>query len=164
MSRERQIQWADPQTLLRGAQGKTGIAFLTAMLKAELPPAPMSVTLGFKLVHAEEGLARFEGWPDEYQYNPMGGVHGGWTATLLDSAMGSAVMTTLDEKSAYTTLEFSVRLVRPVTRETGSVTAEGRVVHRGARVATAEGKLLDASGKVYAHASTTCLVMPRSDK
>jgi uncharacterized protein (TIGR00369 family) len=163
MSRERQFQWADPQTLFRGAQGKTGLAFLTAMLKGELPAAPISVALGFKLVHAEEGLARFEGWPDEYQYNPMGTVHGGWSATLLDSAMGSAVMTTLDEKSAYTTLEFSVHLVRTLTRDSGAITAEGRVVHRGSRVATAEAKLLDASGKLFAHASTTCLVMPRSD-
>jgi uncharacterized protein (TIGR00369 family) len=161
MSRERQFSWADPQTLLRGAAGKTGLAFLTAMLKGELPAAPMSVTLGFKLVHAEEGLARFEGWPDEYLYNPMGSVHGGWTATLLDSAMGSAVMSTLDEKSSYATMDFTVHLVRTLTRDSGQVTAEGRVVHRGSRMATAEGKLLDASGKLYAHASTTCLVMPR---
>src|SRR6187549_984119 len=130
MSRERQFQWADPQTLLRGVDGKTGLAFLTAILKGELPAAPISVALGFKLVHAEEGLARFEGWPDEYHYNPMGSVHGGWTATLLDSAMGSAVMSTLDTQSAYTTMDFTVHLVRPITQATGAVVAEGKVVHR----------------------------------
>ena len=101
MSRERQFQWADPHNLVRGADGKTGLAFLVSILKGELPGAPISVALGFKLVHAEEGLARFEGWPDEYQYNPMGSVHGGWVATLLDSAMGSAVMSTLDTASAF---------------------------------------------------------------
>ncbi len=161
MARERQFSWADPQTLLRGADGKTGLAFLTAILRGELPAAPMGVTLGFKLVHAEEGLVRFEGWPDEYQYNPMGSVHGGWSATLLDSAMGSAVMSTLDAQSAYTTMDFTVHLVRGLSRDTGPVTAEGRVVHRGTRAATAEGRLTDASGKLYAHATTTCLVMPR---
>src|SRR5947208_2606283 len=139
MSRERQFQWADPQTLLRGIEGKTGIAFLTAIIKGELPPAPICVALGFKLVHAEEGLAKFEGWPDEYHYNPMASVHGGWTATLLDSAMGSAVMSTLDASSAYTTMDFTVHLVRGLSKETGPVTAEGRVLHRGARAATAEG-------------------------
>jgi uncharacterized protein (TIGR00369 family) len=159
--RERQFQWADPQTLLRGAEGKTGLAFLSAILKGELPAPPISVALGFKLVHAEEGLVRFEGWPDEYQYNPMGSVHGGWSATLLDSAMGSAVMSTLDPSSAYTTMDFTVHLVRGLTKDTGPVTAEGRVLHRGARPATAEAKLVDAGGKLYAHASTTCLVMPR---
>lgn len=161
MSRERQFQWADPQTLVRAAQGKTGLAFLKAILDGAVPAAPISVALGFKLVHAEEGLAKFQGWPDEYQYNPMGSVHGGWTATLLDSAMGSAVMSTLDAQSAYTTMDFTVHLVRAVDRETGPVVAEGRVVHRGARAATAEGKLLDAGGKLYAHSTTTCLIMPR---
>lgn len=161
MTRERQFSWADPQTLLRGAEGKTGLAFLTAILKGELPAAPIGVALGFKLVHAEEGLARFEGWPDEYQYNPMGSVHGGWSATLLDSAMGSAVMSTLDAQSAYTTMDFTVHLVRALSRDTGPVSAEGRVVHRGQRSATAEAKLTDAAGKLYAHATTTCLIMPR---
>ena len=161
MSLERQFSWADPQTLLRGAEGKTGLAFLSAIMKGELPAAPIGVALGFKLVHAEEGLARFEGWPDEYQYNPMGSVHGGWSATLLDSAMGSAVMSTLDAQSAYTTMDFTVHLVRGLNRDTGPVVAEGRVVHRGSRAATAEGKLLDAAGKLYAHATTTCLIMPR---
>lgn len=162
MSRERQFQWADPATLLRGAEGKTGIAFLTAIVKGELPPAPICPALNFKLVHAEEGLARFEGWPDEYHYNPMGSVHGGWVATLLDSAMGSAVMSTLDAASAYTTMAFTVHLVRGLTRDTGPVTAEGRVLHRGSRAATAEGKLTGTDGKLYAHATATCLIMPRT--
>ena len=161
MSRERQFSWADPQTLLRGAEGKTGLAFLSAILKGELPAAPISVALGFKLVHAEEGLARFEGWPDEYQYNPMGSVHGGWSATLLDSAMGSAVMSTLDAQSAYTTMDFTVHLVRGLTRDTGLVTAEGRVVHRGTRAATAEAKLTDAAGKLICHGTGSCLILAR---
>lgn len=161
MGRERQFQWADPATLARGAEGKTGLQFLEAILTGALPAAPMGVALGFKLVHVEAGLVRFEGWPDEYQYNPMGTVHGGWSATLLDSAMGSAVMSTLDEKTAYTTMDFTVHLVRALTNETGPVVAEGKVVHRGGRAATAEGRLCDAKGTLYAHASTTCLIMPR---
>lgn len=91
----------------------------------------------------------------------MGSVHGGWSATLLDSAMGSAVMSTLDAQSAYTTMDFTVHLVRALNRDTGQVTAEGRVIHRGQRAATAEAKLTDAAGKLYAHATTTCLIMPR---
>ncbi|MBL8952746.1 MAG: PaaI family thioesterase [Myxococcaceae bacterium] len=161
MSRERQFQWADPQTLIRGAEGKTGLAFLQAILKGELPGAPISAALNFKLVHAEEGTVRFEGWPDECHYNPMGSVHGGWSATLLDSAMGSAVMSTLDAATAYTTMDFTVHLVRGLTKDTGAVVAEGRVLHRGARAATAEGRLTDSKGKLLAHASTTCLLMPR---
>ncbi len=161
MSRERQFQWADPQTQLRGIEGKTGLAFLAAILKGEVPAAPICGALNFKLVHAEEGLVRFEGWPDESVYNPMGSVHGGWVATLLDSAMGSAVMSTLDAASAYTTMDFTVHLVRGLTKDTGAVVAEGKIVHRGNRAATAEGRLAGPDGKLYAHASTTCLIMPR---
>jgi uncharacterized protein (TIGR00369 family) len=91
----------------------------------------------------------------------MGAVHGGYACTLLDSAMGCAVMTTLDERSAYTTARLAVQLVRPITIATGPVLAEGRVVHRGSRVATAEGRLVDEAGKLLAHATTTCLILPR---
>jgi uncharacterized protein (TIGR00369 family) len=161
MSRERTIQWADPAVLARGAEGKTGLQFLKAILEGALPPAPIGLALGFKLTHVEEGLVRFTGWPEEYQYNPMGSVHGGWSATLLDSAMGSAVMSTLDEKTAYTTMDFTVHLVRPLTKDSGPVVAEGRVLHRGSRAATAEARLTGPDGKLVAHATTTCLIMPR---
>lgn len=110
---------------------------------------------------AEEGVVRFAGTPDESSYNPMGTVHGGYAATLLDSAMGSAVMSLLDRTEAYTTADLTVHLVRPIFAKTGLVTAEGRIVHRGRRVATAEGKLTDASGKLLAHGSTTCLIFAR---
>jgi uncharacterized protein (TIGR00369 family) len=159
--RTRTIEWQDPLRTAAGANGRTGLEFLRAIIDRTLPPAPMSVALGFDLVHAEEGLARFRGQPAEYQYNPMAGVHGGWTCTLLDSAMGSAVMSALDATQAYTTTQLSIYLVRPIVATTGALVAEGKLVHRGGRVATAEGRLTDDEGKLYAHGTTSCLVMPR---
>ncbi|HEY4059098.1 MAG TPA: PaaI family thioesterase, partial [Kofleriaceae bacterium] len=97
----------------------------------------------------------------EYMYNPMGGVHGGVVATLLDSAMGCAVMTTLDEKTGYTTADMNVHLVRPITAATGAFAAEGTVVHRGRKMMTVEAKLLDGNGKLLAHATSTCIILQR---
>ncbi len=159
--RTRTVTWQDPALLLEGANGKTGLQLLTAIVRGELPQAPIGHTLDFRLVHAEDGLARFEGETGEHQYNPMGTVHGGWTSTLLDSAMGSAVMSTLDEKTAYTTLQLGIHLTKAITKDTGKVIAEGRVLQRGSRVATAEGSLRNAAGDLLAHGTTTCLVFPR---
>jgi uncharacterized protein (TIGR00369 family) len=136
-----------------------GLAFLRAILGGAHPPAPIQKTLGFDLVAVEEGLVRFRMVPGQHLENPMGGVHGGVACTLLDSAMGSAVMSTLDEKTGYATADLTVHLTRPISARTGPIVAEGRVVHRGARVATAEGRLTDAEGRVLAHATTTCLLM-----
>src|SRR5205814_9916255 len=129
------------------AAGRSGIEFLRAILDGIVPPAPISVALGFAVVHVEPGVVRFRGQPAEYQYNPMGGVHGGWTCTILDSAMGSAVMSALDATEAYTTTQLAVYLVRPIVAETGPLVAEGRLIHRGRRIATAEGRLTHDSGK-----------------
>ena len=107
-------------------------------------------------------MARFVGQPAESQYNPMGQVHGGWACTLLDSAMGSAVMTTCDCETGYTTTQLAVYLTGAIDAATGPVTAEGRVVHRGRRIATAEARLTDARGRLLAHATTSCLLMPRA--
>jgi uncharacterized protein (TIGR00369 family) len=116
--------------------------------------------MGFAPTEVEEGRAVFAVEPGPQHYNPLGTVHGGLAATLLDSAMGCAVHSTLADGEAYTTLELKVNFTRPITAETGPVTCEGVVVHRGARVATAEGRVIaEESGKLLAHGTTTCLVV-----
>jgi uncharacterized protein (TIGR00369 family) len=143
--------------------GKTsGLEFLGRMTGGELPRPPIAEVLDFRLVKAETGFAVFEFEPAEFHYNPIGVVHGAMAGMLLDSAMGCSVQTTLPAGMAYTTLEFKVNLVRAVTMKTGLMRAEGRVIHTGARVATAEGKLIDVAGKIYAHGTTTCLIYPIS--
>ena len=109
-----------------------------------------------------QGFARFECEPAEFHYYPFGVVHGGLACSLLDSAMGFAVMTTLDEKSAYTTVQLNVNLTRGITVNTGRLIAESRIVQRGARIAVADGKLIDAKGTLFAHSTTTCMIMPRT--
>jgi uncharacterized protein (TIGR00369 family) len=142
--------------------GRSGLQLFQALLAGELPPPPMAVTLGFTLMRIEQGFAVFQGRPDVNYYNPMGTVHGGWFATLLDSAMGCAVHSTLPAGKAYTTLELKLNLVRALTESVPLVRAEGRLVHGGGRVATAEARLVGADGKLYAHASTTCLVFDQA--
>jgi uncharacterized protein (TIGR00369 family) len=138
--------------------GKTGMELFEAMLAGELPRAPISDTLDFILLEAEYGRAVFQGRPGRQHYNPMGTVHGGWYCTLLDSAVGCAVHTIMPVGRAYTTLEIKVNMVRALTDKVPLVRAEGKVIHSGRQSATAEGKLYDADGKLYAHATTTCLV------
>jgi uncharacterized protein (TIGR00369 family) len=141
--------------------GVSGLGMLRGMLAGEIPRPPMSETLDFILVHVEPGLAIFQGHPRLAHYNPLGTVHGGWFATLLDSALGCAVQTTLPAGKAYTTMEFKVHLVRPLTEAVAVVRAEGRIVHAGRQVATAEARLVGPDGKLYAHGTTTCLVFDR---
>jgi uncharacterized protein (TIGR00369 family) len=144
----------DPQP----AASSSGLAFLQAILRGEAPPAPIAELLGFRLSEVEAGRVAFEGRPAACHYNPIGTVHGGWAATLLDSAMGCAVHSVLEAGVAYTTLEFKVNLVRPITAATGPVRAEGTLVHRGRRTATSEARLVDAAGRLLAHATCTCLL------
>ena len=136
-----------------------GIEFLRAIRDRRLPAPPMARLLGFDLVEVEPGHAVFEVTPGEQHYNPIGVVHGGLAMTLLDSAMGCAVQSKMPAGSGYTTLEAKTNLVRPITGDTGKLRAVGKLVHLGKRVATAEGKLEDAAGKLYAHATTTCIVL-----
>ncbi len=139
---------------------KSGLEFLTAMLDGKLPGAPIGKTLDFSLIACERGLAVFQGRPKLDFYNPIGSVHGGWAATLLDSCMGCAVHTMLEAGQGYTTAELHVNYVRALEKDTGPVRAEGRVIHAGRRIATAEGKLFGADDRLYAHGTTTCLVYP----
>lgn len=142
--------------------GRSGLQIFQALLAGEIPPPPMAVTLDFTLLHIEPGFAVFQGQPGFSSYNPMGTVHGGWFATLLDSAMGCAVHSMLPAGKAYTTLELKLNIVRALTDMVPLVRAEGRLVHGGRQVATAEGRLVGADGKLYAHASTTCLVFDQA--
>jgi uncharacterized protein (TIGR00369 family) len=152
------ISWQDPAELAARAGSSTGLEFLRAIVAGELPPAPIQSLVGFRLIEADEGRVVFEGDPGEQHYNPIGSVHGGVAATLLDSALGAAVHSTLPQGSAYVTLEVKFNLVRPITAETGAVRAEGRVIHRGKTVATSEAHLRDGAGKLLAHATSTCLI------
>ncbi len=138
--------------------GKTGLEVMQAMLRGELPYPPIARTLDFLILDVGPGTATFQGRPRFEHYNPLGSVHGGWFATLLDSALGCAVHTTMPPGRGYTTAELSVNLVRAITTDVPRVRAEGRVVHSGRQLATAEARLVGPDGKLYAHATTTCLV------
>lgn len=138
--------------------GKTGLELLQAMLRGEIAYPPIAHTLDFALVEAGPGHAVFQGTPGPAHLNPMGTVHGGWFATLLDSALGCAVHTRMKAGQGYTTAELSVNIVRALTPKVTRVRAEGKVIHCGRQLATAEAKLLGPDGTLYAHATTTCLV------
>jgi uncharacterized protein (TIGR00369 family) len=137
-----------------------GLGFLKAIIDGTLPDPPISELFGFHLVEVEQGRALFEGLPEYRHYNPIGTVHAGFTATLLDSALGCAIFSTLTKGDGWTTLELKINLVRPLTKDVGPVRAEGRVIHSGRTVATSEGDLKDRAGKLYAHATTTCMIFP----
>jgi len=138
--------------------GRTGLQQLEGMLAGELPYPPIARTLDFGLVEVGAGRAVFQGTPRHEHLNPMGGVHGGWYATLLDSALGCAVHTMMPEGRGYTTAELGINLVRAVPLKVGRVRAIGEVVHCGKQLATAEARLVGPDGTLYAHGKTTCLV------
>ena len=160
--RSRTTTWDDPHIGAQAGAGMAGLEYLRAMIAGRLPAPPFAATVGFGLVEAEEGRAVFEIEPMEVHYNPSGAVHGGVACTLLDSAMGCAVHTTLPAGVGYTTVELKVNLVKGITARTGLLRAEGRIIHRGNRVATAEGFLRGADGRLYAHATTTCMILPHA--
>jgi uncharacterized protein (TIGR00369 family) len=159
MPRTLTIEWADPAALANAGRSMAGIDFLRAMRDGKLPPPPIAQLMGFRLTEVEPGHAVFEVTPGEQHYNPIGVVHGGLAMTLLDSAMGVCIHTKLPAGTGYTTLEAKTNLVRAITDKTGRLRAIGKVVHFGNRIATAEGRLEDAAGKLYAHATTTCIVL-----
>ena len=159
MDRSLTVSWEDPGELGARARAMRGLDFLEAIRDGELPPAPIQELLDFTLSEVDEGRVLFTGIPGEQHYNPIGVVHGGFAATLLDSALGASVHSTLAEGQGYTTLETKFNLTRPVTAATGAVRAEGKVVHRGRQVATSEASLRDGAGKLLAHATSTCLIV-----
>lgn len=157
--RTRTITWDDPATTAQHVGKITGLELARRIIEKKVPTAPIARSLDFELVEAREGFAVFECKPQEFHYNPIGVVHGGLAMTLLDSAMGSAVQTTLDATQGYTTLDVNVHLTRMITKETPRLRAEGRIVHAGRTMRTASGELRDSSGTLYAHGTTTCLVL-----
>jgi uncharacterized protein (TIGR00369 family) len=138
----------------------SGLELFRRMLRGELPPPPIAQTLDFALVEVDKGRVVFQGHPARAHYNPIGSVHGGYHATLLDSCVACAVQSTLEAGQGYTTIELKVNYLRALTVEAGPVRAEGKVIHVGRQIGTAEGRLYDAAGRLYAHATTTCLIFP----
>ena len=161
MTRERTITWDDPLESFGAAATMSGLEYLEAIRDGIVPPPPIAVLLGFdRPVELAEGRAVFAVTPQEFHYNPIGVVHGGLAATLLDSAMGCAVQTTLPAGTGYTTLEIKVNFARAITRDTGRIRCEATVIHRGRTIATAEGRVIaEETGKLLAHGTTTCLVV-----
>jgi uncharacterized protein (TIGR00369 family) len=156
--RTRTITWDDPAPALRAARLMSGLEYLRAIQAGELPPPPIASLMDMTLVEVGEGRIVFRAEPAEYHYNPLGTVHGGVAATLLDSAMGCVVQSLLPAGTGYTTLEIKVNYLRPITCSTGTVTCEGTIIHLGGRTATAEARLTDATGRLYAHGTTTCII------
>lgn len=141
-----------------------GLAFLQSMIEGRHPAPTMARTVNMALTEVAEGRAVFHGIPTDDFFNPSGTIHGGWAATILDSAMGCAVHTTLKAGQAYTTVEMKLNFVRPIMPSSGRLTCEGVVIHRGGTLATSEGKLVDASGKLIAHGTETCMIFDVAKK
>jgi uncharacterized protein (TIGR00369 family) len=156
--REKTITWEDPHATAAATRIMAGIDYFRAVMRGELPPPPIARLLGYTWVEAEPGRIVMALVPAEQHYNPIGMVHGGVAATLLDSVMGCSVHSMLPLGKAYTTLEIKVNYLAAMTVKTGEVRAEGKTVHVGRSTAMAEGRILDAKGKLYAAATTTCLI------
>jgi len=158
MIRERSFTWSDPHVTADAGRGMAGLDLMRALRYGIVPPPPAIDLVGISLTEVDEGRVVMCLTPAEYHYNPLGTVHGGILATLLDSVMGCAVHTTLPRGRAYTSLEIKVNYIRAVTNDSGELAAEGRIVHGGRQSAVAEARLVDARGRLCATASTTCLV------
>jgi len=162
-ARRRDVTWEDPLVGAALARDLSGLDYLLGIAEGRIPPAPIAALLGMSIVQVEPGQVTFGLDVGEHLYNPIGSVHGGVFCTLLDSAMGCAVHSSLDRGQAYTTLELKVNIVKALTLNTPSVAATGQVISGGRRVVTASGQITGPDGTLYAHAATTCLVFePRS--
>jgi uncharacterized protein (TIGR00369 family) len=159
-ARHRTLVWQDPLATAAAGAAMSGLEYMQAIVAGEVPPPPIAVTMRLRLVELDEGRAVFEGEPGEEHYNPIGVVHGGYASTLLDSALGCAVHTTLPAGVGYTSLGLEAKFVRPISRDTGRVLCAADVVYRGRKQATAEAKLTAAdSGKLLAHGLSTCMIL-----
>jgi uncharacterized protein (TIGR00369 family) len=159
-TRNRTLVWQDPVATAAAGATMTGMEYMTAIVEGAMPPPPIAVTMLLRPVELEEGRVVFEGLPGEEHYNPIGVVHGGYAATLLDSALGCAVHTTLPAGVGYTSLGLEAKYVRPISRDTGRVLCEATVLYRGRRQATAEATLTAAdSGKLLASGTATCMIL-----
>jgi uncharacterized protein (TIGR00369 family) len=145
----------DPATMM----SMSGLDYLSAVLRGDMPAAPIAHTMNFWLAELAHGRAVFIGEPQRYVYNPLGSVHGGWAATLLDSALGCAIHTTLPAGKGYTTVDLSVSMVRAITDRVPRVRCEATIVHAGGSIATAQGRITDEAGTLYAHGTATCMIL-----
>ena len=159
-TRSRHVAWDDPKVSAKAVRTMSGLAFLQAIATGALSASPISASLAYKLAEVTEEQAIFTIEPAEFHYNPIGMVHGGVAATLLDSAAACAIQSTLPAGIGYTTVELHVNYVRPITAVTGLLRCIGQTIHVGRRMATAEARLIDENDKLYAHATTTCLIFP----
>ncbi|MGB7684253.1 MAG: PaaI family thioesterase [Solirubrobacterales bacterium] len=159
-SRSRTLVWQDPVATASAGATMTGMEYMTAIVSGKMPPPPIAVTMRLRPVELEEGRVIFEGEPGEEHYNPIGVVHGGYAATLLDSALGCAVHTTLPAGVGYTSLGLEAKYVRPITRDTGRVLCEATVLYKGRKQATSEATLTAAGdGKLLAHGMATSMIL-----
>jgi uncharacterized protein (TIGR00369 family) len=158
VKRERTFEWDEPTPFRHRGEGMSGLELLQRAIAGEFPPPPMAMLMDIRLTTVEKGKATFTGTPQEFHYNPLGTVHGGYGATLLDSAMGCAVHSTLDPGDIYTTLEFKINFMRALTHETGEVKGIGTVISATRTTAVAEGRIVDGEGRIYAFATTTCVI------
>lgn len=158
-TQSRTYQWTRPGDVdLTVVAGLDGLGQLQAMVAGELPPPPIMSTLGMTGFHAERGSVTVEMPASEFHYNPLGGVHGGVIATLLDTAAACSVHSTLEPGEGYTSLDLTVKFLRPATEASGRLRAVGRVVSRGRRTALAEAQLTDEAGRLVAHATSSCMI------
>ena len=158
MHRSRTFEWDEPIPMREHALELSGLELLQRAIAGEFPPPPIAKLMDIRLTEVTRGRAIFSGTPQEFHYNPLGSVHGGYGATLLDSAMGCAVHSTLQPGDIYTTLEFKINFLRALTQQTGPVRAIGTVLNETRTTALAEGRIEDAAGKLYAFATTTCAI------
>jgi uncharacterized protein (TIGR00369 family) len=156
--RERTFAWEDPRIPAAAAPRMSGLEFLEGIRDGRVPPPPVAMALGMEIHEIEAGRVVFGLEPREFHYNPIGSVHGGVLATLLDTAIGCAVHSQLPAGSGYTTLELKINYLRPVSVESGALACEGRVLHAGGRTALAEGRITDRKGRLVAFATSTCMV------
>ncbi|MCX5054402.1 MULTISPECIES: PaaI family thioesterase [unclassified Streptomyces] len=160
MERSRTYDWDDPAISAAAVGQGSGLHFLREILAGRLPAPPIAATLGMDLEEVDHGHAVFSMVPGEEHYNPIGSVHGGIYATMLDSAAGCAVQSTLPQGMAYTSLDLTVKFLRPITADTGKVRAVGSVLSSGRRTALAEARLLDPTDRLLAHATSSCMLFP----
>jgi len=152
------VTWQDPEISARDANSITGLDYLRSVKEGKIEPPPSAMLIGHRLAEVDTGFAVFQLQPAEYHYNPFASVHGGIAATLLDSAMSAAVLSTLPIGRSCSTIEMKVNFVRSITSGTGLLRCEGKIIHVGNRTATAEGKVIDGKENLYAHAISTCMI------
>lgn len=158
-TRTRTVTWKDPMIGAAAAMSMSGLDYMRSLANGDLPTPPVALLLGMDVVSVDPGRAVFTLEPGEHLYNPIGGVHGGMLATMLDSALGCAIHSMLPAGVAYTTVDLNVTYLRPATRDTGRLTCEGEVIHSGRKIATSRGQIVDEQGRRYATATTTCLII-----